>query len=214
MDVHSHALYSGQGVGAGRDRDRDRSDLPPRLPETYEISKMASLLAFAACCAVWLPLSLQQIVPAALSNSEYCHVSQEDLRVLPASGFSRDPIDYYTSTKDVAGAPIPSVPSANCLFQSYSPLFDELMGDNLTVYRVGPVSSTFPSTTESPAYLAGATSSAQYPAISGIRYTYADFWNHSCVQILTKSYTPRLLRLHLPSSPGSAWQQARSPMSP
>ena len=120
---------------------------------------MASVLAFAACCVVWLPLSLQQIVPAALSNTEYCHVSQEDLRVLPSTGFSRDPINYYTSTTTLpTGAPAPSVPSPNCLFQSYDPAFDTLIGNNRTIYQVGPSNPGFPIAVESPAYLAGATS--------------------------------------------------------
>ena len=87
---------------------------------------MVVQLFFAVCCAICLPVALQQVVPAALSLSGLCHLSQEDLRVLPTSGFTRDVLAPFTSTTTIsAGAPAP-VPSAadlaGCLFQVQSPI--------------------------------------------------------------------------------------------
>ena len=80
-------------------------------------------LAVAAWCAVWLPLSLQQIVPAALPVSALCHVSQESMRVLPSTGFSRSVLASYltTMTTGAAGpAPVPSVVGLEgCLILSF-----------------------------------------------------------------------------------------------
>ena len=80
-------------------------------------------LAVAAWCAVWLPLSLQQIVPAALPVSALCHVSQESMRVLPLTEFSRSVLASYltTMTTGAAGpAPVPSVVGLEgCLILSF-----------------------------------------------------------------------------------------------
>lgn len=114
-------------------------------------------LLFAAFCTACLPYSLQQVVPASLPLSGLCHVSQQDLRVLPASGFSRSVLAPYTNTTTtgVPPVPIPSVANlSGCLFQSYDPRFDRIIGNNQTVYQVGPTRSV-PWAVESPAYLPG-----------------------------------------------------------
>ncbi len=114
-------------------------------------------ILFAILCVTCLPLSLQQVVPAKQQLSGYCHVSQEDLRVLPSSGFSRSVLKPYTSTTTVGAQPTPIQSAANlsgCLFQSYDPRFDALIGNNQTIYQVGP-SRSEPWAVESPAYLPG-----------------------------------------------------------
>ena len=73
----------------------------------------------AILCAAWLPLTLQQIVPATLGLNEFCHVSQEDLRVLPSAGFRRSVLQPFTTT--TAGtervAPVPVAANlSGCLF--------------------------------------------------------------------------------------------------
>lgn len=118
------------------------------------------------CCLFWLPHSLQQVVPAALSSIAFCRASQEDLRVLPSSGFSRSVLRPFTSTTTPgaqAPAPVPAAAElSNCLFQSFDPAFDSLIGDNRTIYQVGPTSSE-PWAVESPAYLSGALPASIYP---------------------------------------------------
>ena len=120
--------------------------------------QMAAVL-FAILCAAWLPMSLQQIVPADLGGlSGFCPVSQEALRVLPSSGFTRSVLQPFTTTT-LAGSQEPLPLAANlteCLFQSYDPAFDAIIGDNRTVYQVGPTRSE-PWAVESPAYLPGIT---------------------------------------------------------
>lgn len=117
-------------------------------------------VVFALLCASCLPLSLQQIVPATLGLSGLCHVSQEDLRVLPSSGFIRSVFQPFTNTT-LAGSQEPVPLAANltgCLFQSYEPAFDALIGStNRTIYQVGPTRSE-PWAVESPAYLPGTVS--------------------------------------------------------
>ena len=117
---------------------------------------MAAVL-FAILCTAWLPLSLQQVVPATLGLSGLCHASQEDLRVLPSSGFTRSVFQPFTNTT-LAGSQEPVPQAANltdCLFQSYDPAFDALIGSsNRTIYQVGPTRSE-PWAVESPAYLPG-----------------------------------------------------------
>ena len=118
---------------------------------------MAAVL-FAILCAAWLPISLQQIVPATLGLSSFCPVSQEALRVLPSSGFTRSVLEPFTNTT-LAGSQ-ESLPLAvnltGCLFQAYDPAFDAVIGNNWTVYQVGPTCSE-PWAVESPAYLPGIT---------------------------------------------------------
>ena len=112
-------------------------------------------LLFAAFCAACLPYSLQQVVPASLPLSGLCDVSQQDLRVLPAAGFSRSVLAPYTNTTTVGVPPVPIPSVANlsgCLFQSYDPKFDRIIGNNQTIYQVGPTRSV-PWAVESPAYL-------------------------------------------------------------
>lgn len=119
--------------------------------------QMAAVL-FAILCAAWLPISLQQIVPADLGLSGYCPVSQQALRVLPSSGFTRSVLQPFTNTT-LAGSQEPLPLAANltdCLFQSYDAAFDAIIGDNRTVYQVGPTRSE-PWAVESPAYLPGTT---------------------------------------------------------
>ena len=117
---------------------------------------MAAVM-LAVLATGWLPLSLQQIVPATLGLSGLCHVSQEDLRVLPSSGFTRAVLQPLTNTT-FAGSQEPVPLAANltsCLFQSYDPAFDALIGStNRTIYQVGPTRSE-PWAVESPAYLPG-----------------------------------------------------------
>ena len=85
---------------------------------------MVVQLLFATCCAICLPVALQQVVPAPLSLSGLCHLSQEDVRVLPTSGFTRAVLAPFTSTTTVsngAPAPVPSAANlAGCLFQVQS----------------------------------------------------------------------------------------------
>ena len=103
-------------------------------------------------------MSLQQIVPADLGLSGFCPVSQGALRVLPSSGFTRSVLQPFTNTT-LAGSQKPLPLAANltdCLFQSYDPAFDAIIGDNRTVYQVGPTRSV-PWAVESPAYLPGTT---------------------------------------------------------
>ncbi len=114
-------------------------------------------MLFAILCMTCLPLSLQQVVPATQQLSGYCHVTQENLRVLPSAGFSRSVLKPYTSTTTSGAQPTPIQSAANlsgCLFQSYDPKFDALIGNNRTVYQVGP-SRSEPWAVESPAYLPG-----------------------------------------------------------
>ena len=118
---------------------------------------MAAVL-FVALCITLLHLSLQQVVPAKLPLSGLCHVSQEDLRVLPSSGFNRSVLKPFTSTTTI-GAPAPAPVSSvvnlsGCLFQSYDAAFEAIIGANQTVYQVGPT-KTQPRAVESPAYLSG-----------------------------------------------------------
>lgn len=117
---------------------------------------MAAVL-FAVLCMVWLPKSLQQVVPAALSSSEFCHVRQEDLRVLPSSGFRRSVLEPFSNTTYAGSQEL--VPIAanlkHCLFESYDPAFDAIIGSNdRTIYQVGPTRSEAWAV-ESPAYLSG-----------------------------------------------------------
>ena len=117
-------------------------------------------IVFAILCVTCLPLSLQQVVPAPQQLSEFCHVSQEDLRVLPSAGFSRSVLKSFTSTTTAGAQPTPIPFAANlsgCLFQSYDPKFDALIGNNRTLYQVGP-SRSQPWAVESPAYLPGTPS--------------------------------------------------------
>ena len=81
------------------------------------ISKIAPLL-FSTCCTLWLPVSRQQVTALQTSQTGLCHVSVEDLRVLPSSGFTRSILEPYNTT--LASAPIPALAeSAGCLLQSY-----------------------------------------------------------------------------------------------
>lgn len=116
---------------------------------------MAAVL-FAVLCAAWLPSSLQQVVPATLGLSGLCHVSQTGLRVLPSSGFTRTVLQPFTNTTGVGTKDVVPVVAnlSSCLFQSYDPAFDAIIGNNRTIYQVGPRRSE-PWAVESPAYLPG-----------------------------------------------------------
>ena len=80
--------------------------------------------------------------------------------MLPSSGFIRSVFQPFTNTT-LAGSQEPVPLAANltgCLFQSYEPAFDALIGStNRTIYQVGPTRSE-PWAVESPAYLPGTVS--------------------------------------------------------
>ena len=74
--------------------------------------------------------------------------------MLPASGFSRSPLQSWTQTRFNAGPNTTIEDYANCLYWSFSPDFEDLLGPEPTIYQVGPTVDTY-TYTETPAFLPG-----------------------------------------------------------
>ena len=104
---------------------------------------MSKASILAACCALGLPLTVQQTPqPVQTPLTAFCHASQQDLRELPSQGFTRSILQPFNSTTanaagTTAPAPIPAVAElANCRFQSFDADFDSIIGLNRTLYQV------------------------------------------------------------------------------
>ena len=172
-------MRSGRGTVRSRSTtiSKTKSSATPFSCETLQIRSKLFMMAavlFATLCATWLPLSLQQVVPAALGSSGLCHVSQEDLRVLPSSGFTRSTLEPFTNTTYAGSEELVPIAAnlTGCLFESYDPAFDAIIGSTTrTIYQVGPTRSE-PWAVESPAYLPGI-------ALPAAGHMYASYHN-SC----------------------------------
>ena len=113
--------------------------------------RSALLVVLSLAC---VRVSQQQVVRARLPNTELCVIPQETVRVLPASGFSRSPLQSWTQTRFNAGPNTTIEDYANCLYWSFSPDFEDLLGPEPTIYQVGPTVDTY-TYTETPAFLPG-----------------------------------------------------------
>ena len=105
----------------------------------------------SAVAGVWA-----QVVPYDSPTTRLCSVTQEQLRVLPSAGFGRGPLQPYQSTQFApASAPQPAVSDlSDCLYVSFDPEFESLLGDNRTIYQVGPSRQELWAV-ETPAWLPG-----------------------------------------------------------
>ena len=95
-----------------------------------------SLLTGLSLVVISLQLAHQQIVPATDITGRFCTVSSEAIRVFPSEGFTRSALEPLTATRSVApGAALVPLASelTGCLFQSFDPSFDKLLGENRTI---------------------------------------------------------------------------------
>ena len=114
--------------------------------------KSVLLVVLSLACA---RVSQQQVVRARLPHTELCVIPQETVRVLPASGFSRNPLQSWTQTRFNAGPNSTIQDYANCLYWVFDSSFEDLLGPDPTIYQVGPTTDTY-TYTETPAFLPGA----------------------------------------------------------
>ena len=109
------------------------------------------LVVLSLACA---RVSEQQVVRAPLPNTEMCVIPQETVRVLPASGFSRNPLQSWTQTRFNAGPNSAIEDYADCLYWVFDSSFLDLLGPDPVIYQVGPTTDTY-TYTETPAFLPG-----------------------------------------------------------
>ncbi|KAK9826520.1 hypothetical protein WJX74_000193 [Apatococcus lobatus] len=83
---------------------------------------------------------LAQISSVRYQAAGSCSISTEQLRVLPTD-YERDVLQAFTTTTAGTGLAAAAQELQNCLFQSYDPAFDVLIGNNRTLYQVGPTRS-------------------------------------------------------------------------
>ena len=114
------------------------------------------VLFLALCLACGARVSRQQVVEASLPHTRLCSIPEEVVRVLPSSGFSRSPEQSWAATHFDAGpdAALKDLDISSCLYWSFDPSFEDLLGPNPTIYQVGPTTTTY-TYTETPAYLPG-----------------------------------------------------------
>ena len=131
------------------------SPISKQSSQSSQAITMRAIMLLAACCSLWLPLSLQAVLPLQTAlSAELCRASQDDFRIMPASGFTRSVEQPFLST--TASAPSPAVAElADCQFVSFDTSFDRLFNStNPEIYQVGPI-RTEPWAVESPSYLEG-----------------------------------------------------------
>lgn len=106
--------------------------MQPRASATLPLVLVASVL-------VSLRTSLAQISVVQYQAAGSCSgsISTEQLRVLP-DDYERAVLQGFATTTSGTGLSAIARQLQGCLFQSYDPAFDALIGNNRTLYQVGP----------------------------------------------------------------------------
>lgn len=119
---------------------------------TQRSPKLLDRVWLLVLCLAHVRISQQQVVEANLPYKALCSIPEEVVRVLPSSGFSRSPSESWVHT--LVGSDMSLSNLSSCLYWSFDPSFDALLGPNPTIYQVGPTTTTY-TYTETPAFLPG-----------------------------------------------------------